>query len=632
MNKKSLSLIIVVVCVALVFGSFLTIYKCQEAKNRKTYTITWVNYDGEVILTEQVEAGTKPVFSGDNPLKPADSFYTYSFSGWLPSIAPASANTTYVAQFEQYMSQLAVQYSHESGFFSQEFELTLSSAKNTKIYYTLDSSTPDANSILYTGPIKIKDNSSNPNVYASKTDISAIDVFTPTNPVDKCVIVKAVGIDNDGNKSQVACKSFFVGYNDKEAYDNLPIVSLVVNPDDLFSYENGIYVTGKTYDEQPHEGYPETYPANYQNKGKEWERKAEFTYFEKDKEFSFTQTIGVRIHGGWSRAFNQKSFNLYARKEYSGTKTFAKPFFDTQKLQTCMLRSGGYRDTFATKARDSLNHTFSKGESFSVQDSFPCVLFLNGEYWGMYLLQERFTENYVEEHYGVDKDNVIIVEKDVIDEGLESDIVFYEELIEFFKNNVFNTDQAYEQAKNVIDVEEFAAYMATELYIGNIDWPVNNVRMWRARTNTGRPYEDGKWHFMMYDTDDSSGMVSNKCSFDSDPFENKNHWKDGPLDTDCILGLMLVKLLDNQQFKRLFIETFTRIGAENFSPQKVNAYLDATTAQVSKQMVLFYSRFVGENPSYYNEQYYFSKVAVIREFFEKRYSYAMTYLNNHVGL
>ena len=116
-----------------------------------------------------------------------------------------------------------------------------------------------------------------------------------------------------------------------------------------------------------------------------------------DKEYEFDQTIGVRIHGGWSRAFNQKSFNLYARKEYSGTKTFEKPFFDTEKLQSCMLRSGGYRDTFVTKVRDSLNQELSKNEMFSVQNNYPVVLFLNGEYWGIYLLQERFTEYYVEE-------------------------------------------------------------------------------------------------------------------------------------------------------------------------------------------------------------------------------------------
>ena len=143
-----------------------------------------------------------------------------------------------------------------------------------------------------------------------------------------------------------------------------------------------------------------------------------------------------------------------------------------------MLRSGGYRDTFVTKARDALNHELNKNESFAVQNSFPCILFLNGEYWGVYLLQERFTEHYVEEHYGVDKDNVVIIENGEVDEGEDSDLELYNELLDFFKNNDFSLAQTYEEAKKRIDVNEFAAYMSTELYIGNIDWPGNNVKIW----------------------------------------------------------------------------------------------------------------------------------------------------------
>ncbi len=601
----------------------------KPVEETKSYTVTWENYDGTVLYEENnVLRGTTPIFKGKTPTRADDDIYTYTFSGWSPEIAPVKSNVTYTAKFDYAKQPLTIVSSHESGFYSEQFELTLKTRGDAKIYYTLDGKLPDETCDVYNSSILVKDNSGEPNVYASQQGISSLDVFIPDYPIDKCVIIRAVAIDADGNKSDVLCKTFFVNYDEKIGYDNIPIISLIVDPSDLYDYENGIYVTGKIYDEEEHTGYPETYPANYQQKGKEWERAAEFAYFESDKSFSFDQTIGIRIHGGWSRAFNQKSFNLYARKEYSGTKTFEKPFFDTETLQTCMLRSGGYRDTFVTKARDYLNHELSKNESFSVQNGFPCVLFLNGEYWGVYLLQERFTEYYVEEHYGVDKDNVVIIENGVVDEGEEEDIVLYEQLFDFFKNNDFSSALMYEKAQKYIDVNEFAEYMATELYIGNIDWPGNNVRIWRAREVTDKPYEDGKWHFMMYDTDDSADMLPSKCHYDSDPFINKSHWKYGPLDENCILGLMLSKLLCNQEFTELFRSTFIRIGSNNFSEENVNALLDSTSELLATPMTLFYKRFVS-NDELYNEEYYLDKMAVIKVFYEKRYEYAIEYLDYH---
>ena len=281
------------------------------------------------------------------------------------------------------------------------------------------------------------------------------------------------------------------------------------------------------------------------------------------------QQIGIRIHGGWSRAFNQKSFNLYARKEYSGNSTFNKAFFGDIKAHSLMLRSGGYRDTYITKVRDSLNQTMSVDEGFCIQRSKPYIVFLNGEYWGIYNLQERFSDNYVAERSGVNKKNVLIIKNDEIDEGEESDYHYYLELWDFFRDTDFENVDIAEVLPPYINVNEFASYMATQLYVGNIDWPGNNVRMYRE-VNT----ENSQWHFMMYDTDDSSDIFPSKCSVDKNPFENINHWKYGPLDDRCILGLMFTKLLDNADFRQIIYDAFYRVGSSNFDSLKVSSYLD----------------------------------------------------------
>ena len=620
--KKTLLFILTIIL--LLFNVFVIGINIYQEYNTP-YTITWKNYDGKVIYEEKLYRGSLPEYKGSEPIKENDNIADYNFSGWFPKLEKVKEDTTYIATYEVEMKKFGIVSSFESGFYDKEFNLSLISTDNSTIYYTLDSTNPTIESNVYSGEILIEDNSSDSNIYSSIDNISTLDVYIPEELVDKCVVLKAIAVDEEGNVSDMITKTFFVGYNKKIGYDNLPIISMVVNPSDLYDYEDGIYVTGKKYDEGLKEGYPETYPANYQEKGIEWERVSDFTYFESDKSFSFEQKIGIRIHGGWSRAFNQKSFNLYAREEYSGKDTFIKPFFDTSTLKTCMLRSGGYRDTFKTKIRDGMNQDLSKNELFSTQDNCPCILFLNGEYWGIYYLQERFTDNYVEEHYKIDDDNVIIVKNDILDEGIDSDMLLYEEMINFFKNNNFKSNDNYLKVHNYIDINEFASYMATELYIGNSDWPGNNVCMFRSRTVSNKTYEDGKWHFMFYDTDDCAGILDYKCGYDTNPFINNTHWKYGPLDERSTLGLMLSKLLENEEFKTLFINTLDRIAKENYSIENVNRYLDESINKLAIPMTNFYHRFVSNDKSY-NSTYFKNNIEIIRTFYTYRYSYIKEYL------
>ncbi|MBR4205516.1 MAG: S-layer homology domain-containing protein, partial [Clostridia bacterium] len=78
------------------------VYTAQFTETLKTCTITWENYDGEVLETdEDVPLGTTPSYDGEEPEKPADEQYSYIFSGWDPEVAPADGDAVYTAQFTE---------------------------------------------------------------------------------------------------------------------------------------------------------------------------------------------------------------------------------------------------------------------------------------------------------------------------------------------------------------------------------------------------------------------------------------------------------------------------------------------------------------------------------------------------
>lgn len=66
-----------------------------------TFTITWVNYDATVLKTETVTEGEVPTYTGETPARADDGEYTYTFTGWTPTVVSATADATYTAVYEQ---------------------------------------------------------------------------------------------------------------------------------------------------------------------------------------------------------------------------------------------------------------------------------------------------------------------------------------------------------------------------------------------------------------------------------------------------------------------------------------------------------------------------------------------------
>lgn len=256
---------------------------------------------------------------------------------------------------------LSVTMSQKSGIYEDEFTLTLTSEQAEKIYYTLDGSNPvdSATRKLYESGIPIADRSQDDN-YVSAVSPELFDSANVTwnsqegkyvcntqapakDKVDKGIVVKAVAVDAQENYGAVETGTYFVGtvarhiQGAKESAEaagiELSVISLSVDYDDLFDAEKGIYVKGKIFDEalkayvqenpfaEPKvmEDMARRLPANYSQKGKEWERGAHIDYFETDGTAltcKLQQDCGIRIQGNYSRSDLMKGFRLYARADY----------------------------------------------------------------------------------------------------------------------------------------------------------------------------------------------------------------------------------------------------------------------------------------------------------------------------
>lgn len=518
-------------------------------------------------------------------------------------------------------------FSAESGFYEQPFALTLQAGEGETIYYTLDGSTPTADSKCYTAPILIEDASGKENYYANIENIARDGDYQPEHRIDKGTVVKAVCVNEKGETSDIVSGTYFVDFAPKSGYDRIRVMSVVVEEDDFFSSDRGIYVLGDAYQEwlENYRAYRQygnvswrSFTANYTHPDKTKERPVTVTLFDTDGALLAEERIGVRVRGGSSRDLRQKGFNFYARKEYGE---------DPLGLAAKMLRTSGSIDTNVTMLRDVFNQSLMADRHLDIQLGEPCQVFLNGEYWGLYNLQTRYTKQYFEEQYGIDRDRIVMVKQDNrVSIGTDDDMSLYEELLNFAKNQDLSRPEAYEAIGRMMDIQSFIDHYCFEIYIANTDWPLNNVCCWRTRTESGNSeYEDGRWRWGLYDTDESTGIYAEGMgTYSADPFLEESHWFGAPLTTP-----LMSNLIENEAFKKQFTLTFMDMVNKNFAYEQVHDKLYQMAEVYAESMVKSQCRFNGET---YTQDTFWDNIAVIDEFYEKRGDYVVDYFARALAL
>jgi hypothetical protein len=297
---------------------------------------------------------------------------------------------------------------------------------------------------------------------------------------------------------------------------------------------------------------------------------------------------GISLMGGWSRTYEKKSVSVKMRKVYEDGRLKYSMFTarpEANKFKGFNLRNGGNRyvgDFHGDAALTSL----AEGTTVDYQRSRMVVVFYNGRYYGIHDLRERLNEHFVETNYGIDSKQVDMVKhlsKEVTATGGESADSYIAMLSLFAGSNHFKTDTSdaaeaqiaksnYAQAQTMLDIGSFADYITLEIYIHNGDWPDNNVRAWRSPE---QPFK-----YMIFDVDHGFGWPWTDYFTTNSMFTwlkrggQRNCNGDG-----CLAGIYL-KLIQNPDFKRLFINHAAILLTSYLTSERVNEAVERINSQI----------------------------------------------------
>ena len=437
-------------------------------------------------------------------------------------VGTGTSNKTYDVKNSELMQPV---FSDRGGFYCDKMAVRITvpqafqkTAASLKI--TFDGSEPDPNSQNYDGSDLIL-----PDAGCVKTD------FDRNDENLSVTVLRAACFDGEGNLlGQIATATYVKlpkkdGAIDESRFD-MPVISLVTDERNLSDPQTGIF-------------------ENISQKGSEWERPVNFTFFEADGRLALTQDAGIRLFGNSTRGLPQKSFRITARKadyfnteKYDGAGKFKYALFPDrlksdgallEAYDSIILRNGGNDSIFVNEdssrislLRDGLAAQIAQKAAPEVDAMAyrPVLVFLNGEYYGIMNMREYENNKYIQNVYGIDdKDGVTVISTEMDsnngerydgtwfyydqDDGPKGELNAFSSLL---NDIVFGGKYTYEEAASRIDMDNFMKYCAINLFVCNTDWPHNNVRVWRYAGSYAGEFADasvtdGRWRFMIKDTD-----------------------------------------------------------------------------------------------------------------------------------
>ena len=388
----------------------------------------------------------------------------------------------------------------------QNISLELSSDPDARIYYTTDGTEPTEASKTYAGPLKLKGHA----------------------------FIKAFAVAEDCVPTDTVTATYIFGQH------TLRLVSVMGKTSQL-NGERGVLNTGT---------------------------KAEYTVYVEIYEPDGTKLAGqncaFELIGQHSRInYAQKSFKLTARRATGDTRFRSKMFSNREydEVKAIVLRAAG-QDVEQTKMRDSILTSLAADTSVMYQETEPCVVYVNGQYWGLYNMREHIDAHSIAQFEGwMDPDGV------VIGEGTGESVAEYRKMINWVESHDLSRDANIEKLRGMMDIENYLDYVILQMYSDNQD--MNNVRFYCS------PREDPRWKWVLFDLDLSFQL-------------NRNNVGDWFRDTVGTITQQTTtpfrQLMSNSEVKEYFLTRFGQLLATTLSTGNLEAKITARAELIKPEM------------------------------------------------
>ena len=272
--------------------------------------------------------------------------------------------------------------------------------------------------------------------------------------------------------------------------ESLPVVFLTTSDENLYDDSLGIYCVGTN-------GIKLTSQNPVANYNRDWTRWGNIEYYDESRNLYINQQTGISISGNASRGYPQKSFKLKGRSRF-GTKRFDYPLFpvrESLRYKSFLLRAGGQYYNTVQLVHDALIQSVAQVTGIDFQAALPAVVYLNGEYWGIYNLRERKNKDYIYSHYGLSERDVNIVEYAWKATSSAGNLNQWKEFESYILSADLTDKSVYSRVCDMMDIDNFLYYMSVQIMAKNNDWPNNNQQIFKSLS------EDGKWKWMLQDLD-----------------------------------------------------------------------------------------------------------------------------------
>ena len=506
-------------------------------------------------------------------------------------------------------------FSHDSGVYPQRvLTLSLTAPEGYTIAYTTDGTVPLLKNDSGRSSLRIRLRKGTEGYLIGHADLQIIPDYKdahllddPSLPAGR--IITAALVDKSGSVGMPESKVFFIGTEFDKLFPGALVLSVITDPENLLDYGTGILATGAVYDAWKRTEEAEQAIARQRNwefetnstqRGREWERPCTVQIYDGSRNPVLEENAGIRIQGQFGRTMNQKSFNLYFRKEYGERYLEYELFPGTDRYRSFTISAGG-NNAERIKFKEALLEELVQDRGILEARSRPAVLFLNGEYWGPYLLKEKISDQMISDRCGVDKDQVIVMKNGELEVGEDGDRNLYENLMSFAEEDLADPDN-WDRFCGVMDVRSLAETCAIQVYLGNVDWSEErNCVLWRTRDTS---FNGGRWQYILYDIEYSTWIYAMERTA---PYTDHYHM--------LLENYPLFKAADrNDQFHGMFLDAIRQVGSVNYSPERVDSAFRTLAAVWEPLMKYYYKRYGDTSDLYIYE------TENMMNFFSGRYS------------